>query len=54
MMLIVQIDADFQIISAAWFAYLRTPIPAEISVTGQAEVHACLLDALDIQLKNSQ
>lgn len=43
------IDAGFQVISVSRFGYLRTPMPAEVSVTRQADAHACLLDALGIQ-----
>ena len=43
------IDVGFQVISASRFGYLRTPMPAEVSVTRQADAHACLLDALGIQ-----
>ena len=43
------IDAGFRAISVSRFGYLRTPMPAEVSVTRQADAHACLLDALGIQ-----
>jgi pimeloyl-ACP methyl ester carboxylesterase len=43
------IDANFQVISVSRFGYLRTPMPAEVSVAKQADAHACLLDALGIQ-----
>jgi pimeloyl-ACP methyl ester carboxylesterase len=43
------IDSGFQVISVSRFGYLRTPMPAEISVTMQADAYACLLDALGIQ-----
>lgn len=43
------IDAGFQVISVSRFGYLRTPMPAEVSVTIQADAFACLLDALGIQ-----
>jgi 2-hydroxy-6-oxonona-2,4-dienedioate hydrolase len=31
------------------FGYLRTPLPADASAPAQADAHACLLDALDIE-----
>jgi pimeloyl-ACP methyl ester carboxylesterase len=31
------------------FGYLRTPVPADASATAQADAHACLLDALNIE-----
>jgi pimeloyl-ACP methyl ester carboxylesterase len=43
------IDKGYQVISVSRFGYLRTPMPAEISVTGQADAYACLLDALGIR-----
>jgi 2-hydroxy-6-oxonona-2,4-dienedioate hydrolase len=43
------IDAGFQAISVSRFGYLRTPMPAGVSITRQADAYACLLDALGIQ-----
>jgi pimeloyl-ACP methyl ester carboxylesterase len=43
------IDRGYQVVSVSRFGYLRTPMPAEVNVTRQADAHGCLLDALGIQ-----
>lgn len=37
-----------RVIAMSRFGYLRTPLPADASAAAQADAHACLLDALDI------
>jgi pimeloyl-ACP methyl ester carboxylesterase len=39
----------FRIIAPSRFGYLRTPIPETVSISAQADAHACLLDALEIK-----
>lgn len=39
----------FRVIAMSRFGYLRTPLPADASAAAQADAHACLLDALNIQ-----
>lgn len=39
----------FRVIALSRFGYLRTPLPADASAAVQADVHACLLDALNIR-----
>jgi pimeloyl-ACP methyl ester carboxylesterase len=41
-------DSGFQLISISRFGYLRSPMPANASVSLQADAFASLLDALDI------
>ena len=43
------IDAGFRVIAVSRFGYLRTPMPAVASPEAQADAHACLLDALNIE-----
>jgi len=43
------IGSDFQVISVSRFGYLRSPLPAEATITKQADTFACLLDSLGIQ-----
>lgn len=38
-----------RVIAMSRFGYLRTPLPADVSPTAQADAHACLLDALGIR-----
>jgi pimeloyl-ACP methyl ester carboxylesterase len=38
-----------RVIAMSRFGYLRTPMPVDASPAAQADVHACLLDALGIQ-----
>jgi pimeloyl-ACP methyl ester carboxylesterase len=38
-----------RVIAMSRFGYLRTPAPAHPSIVLQAQAHACLLDALDLQ-----
>jgi len=42
------IDSGFRLIAMSRFGYLRTPLPADASPPAQADAHACLLDALDL------
>jgi 2-hydroxy-6-oxonona-2,4-dienedioate hydrolase len=39
----------FRVIAMSRFGYLRTPLPADASATAQADAHARLLDALEIE-----
>lgn len=39
----------FRVIAMSRFGYLRTPLPADASPEAQAEAHACLLDALNVE-----
>lgn len=39
----------YRVIAMSRFGYLRTPMPADASPAAQADAHACLLDALNIQ-----
>ena len=41
-------DSGFRIIAMSRFGYLGTPLPSDASAAAQADAHACLLDALDI------
>jgi 2-hydroxy-6-oxonona-2,4-dienedioate hydrolase len=43
------VQAGFRVIAMSRFGYLRTPLPADASPAAQADAHACLLDALNIQ-----
>lgn len=43
------VQSGFRVIAMSRFGYLRTPLPVDASPTAQADAHACLLDALDIQ-----
>lgn len=40
--------AAFRVIAPSRFGYLGTPLPADASVTAQADAHAALLSALDV------
>jgi len=42
------IDRGFRVIAPSRFGYLRTPLPADGSPMAQANAHACLLDALEL------
>jgi pimeloyl-ACP methyl ester carboxylesterase len=39
----------FRVIAMSRFGYLRTPLPQDASASAQADAHACLLDALNIE-----
>lgn len=39
----------FRVIAMSRFGYLRTPLPTDASPAAQADAHACLLDALEIE-----
>jgi 2-hydroxy-6-oxonona-2,4-dienedioate hydrolase len=39
----------YRVIAMSRFGYLRTPLPADASATAQADAHASLLDALEIE-----
>ncbi len=41
--------SGFRIIAMSRFGYLRTPLPTDASAAAQADVHACLLDALKVE-----
>jgi 2-hydroxy-6-oxonona-2,4-dienedioate hydrolase len=41
--------AGFRVLAVSRFGYLRTPLPPDASPQAQADAHACLLDALNIQ-----
>jgi pimeloyl-ACP methyl ester carboxylesterase len=43
------IDAGFRVIAPSRFGYLRTPLPGDASPMAQADAHASLLDALQIE-----
>jgi pimeloyl-ACP methyl ester carboxylesterase len=43
------VRGGFRVIAMSRFGYLQTPLPADASPVAQADAHACLLDALDIQ-----
>jgi pimeloyl-ACP methyl ester carboxylesterase len=43
------VRAGFRVIAPSRFGYLRTPLPADASAEAQADAHACLLDALNVQ-----
>lgn len=40
--------SGFKAIAMSRFGYLRTPLPADASPAGQADAHACLLEALGV------
>ena len=42
------VSAGYRAIAPSRFGYLRTPLPADASPAAQADAHACLLDALQI------
>lgn len=42
------IDDGFRVIAPSRFGYLRTPLPKDASPKAQADAHACLLDALQV------
>ena len=39
----------FRVVTMSRFGYLRTPLPVDASPQAQADAHACLLDALNIE-----
>lgn len=41
--------ADYRVIAPSRFGYLGTPMPADASVALQADAHAALLDALEVE-----
>lgn len=41
--------AGFRAVTMSRFGYLRTPLPRDASPAAQADAHACLLDALQIE-----
>ena len=41
--------SGFRVIAVSRFGYLRTPLPPDASAAAQADAHACLLDALNIE-----
>jgi 2-hydroxy-6-oxonona-2,4-dienedioate hydrolase len=43
------INSGFRIIAMSRFGYLRAPLPTDASASAQADVHACLLNALKIR-----
>jgi 2-hydroxy-6-oxonona-2,4-dienedioate hydrolase len=43
------LGAGFRVVAPSRFGYLRTPLPADASPTAQADAHACVLDALNLQ-----
>jgi pimeloyl-ACP methyl ester carboxylesterase len=43
------VERGLRVIAMSRFGYLRTPLPADASVTAQADAHACLLDALKLE-----
>jgi 2-hydroxy-6-oxonona-2,4-dienedioate hydrolase len=42
-------SSGFRIVAMSRFGYLGTPLPPDASAEAQADGHACLLDALDIE-----
>jgi 2-hydroxy-6-oxonona-2,4-dienedioate hydrolase len=42
------VEHGFRVIAVSRFGYLRTPLPADASAEAQADAHACLMDALQI------
>lgn len=42
-------NGGFRVIAVSRFGYLRSPLPADASAAAQADVYACLLDALGIE-----
>lgn len=49
LMLGAPLTRRFKIIAVSRFGYLRTPLPSDASTAAQADAHACLLDALNIE-----
>jgi pimeloyl-ACP methyl ester carboxylesterase len=47
-LLIAEPLRGFRIIAVSRFGYLRTPLPKDASAEAQADAHACLLDALQV------
>ncbi|MGA3093101.1 MAG: alpha/beta hydrolase [Terriglobales bacterium] len=43
------LGVGFRVVAPSRFGYLRTPMPADSSPMAQADAHACLLDALNLQ-----
>jgi 2-hydroxy-6-oxonona-2,4-dienedioate hydrolase len=43
------LGSGFRVVAPSRFGYLRTPLPADGSPMAQADAHACLLDALNLQ-----
>jgi len=43
------LQPGYRVIAPSRFGYLRTPLPADASPMAQADAHACLLDALQVQ-----
>lgn len=43
------LGAGFRVVAPSRFGYLRTPMPADPSPSAQADAHACLLEALNLQ-----
>jgi pimeloyl-ACP methyl ester carboxylesterase len=43
------VKRGYRVITMSRFGYLRTPLPPDASPQGQADAHACLLDALGIE-----
>jgi 2-hydroxy-6-oxonona-2,4-dienedioate hydrolase len=43
------LDAGFRTIAPSRFGYLGTPVPADTSVTAQADAHLALLDLLEVE-----
>jgi pimeloyl-ACP methyl ester carboxylesterase len=43
------VDAGFRVIAPSRFGYLRTPLPRDASPMAQADAHASLLDALQLE-----
>ena len=43
------VDAGFRVIAPSRFGYLRTPLPEDASPMAQADAHASLLDALQLE-----
>jgi 2-hydroxy-6-oxonona-2,4-dienedioate hydrolase len=43
------VQSGFRVIAMSRFGYLRTPLPADASAAAQADAHACLLDALNVE-----
>ena len=42
------VDNGFRVIAMSRFGYLRTPLPKDASPAAQADAHACLLNALNL------